>query len=131
MIAFILVVVKIVTSIFSISNFNLLAFTTTSPTMLIAFMVDDLSNERVSLKTCVVAVIFCLYLLVWIVVPWLLISKKRGIATTGFLLVIGTNLFDIISCIFTALPIVTKALNVFFCVLIIWFSIKAVRQINY
>ena len=128
MIVFILMVIKIVSSIFVISDFSLSAFSATSFIVLLGYMAADLLVFKSPFVGVVFLVLFLVYFIMWIIVPWLVISEKKGIVITGLSFVIGSNLLDVISCMPIELPVITKIVNVFFCVLIILFSIRTLRK---
>ena len=127
MIVFILMAIKITTTLFSISTPYLISFSAISLPMLLAWITDHSSTELFAFKSLFWVVLFGVYLLMWIVTPWLSISNRRVVAFVGLSFAIGSNLFDIISCILSALPILEKTLNLSFSVLIIGLSLRAIR----
>ena len=129
MIVFVLMAIKIITTLFSISTPSLISFSASSIPMLLAWITDHSSTELFAFKSAIWVVIYSLFFLAWLISPWLTISNKRAVAIGGLSLVIGLNLFDTISCILSALPILKKTLNLFFSICVIGLSIRAiVRQ---
>lgn len=123
---FILMSIKIIASLFQFLSPPLMSFSAMSIPMLFVWATDDSAVEFLAFKSPFWVVLFGVYFLVWIVTPWLSISNKRVVAIVGLSIVIALNLFDIISCILSALPILVKTINLSFSVLVIGLSIRAI-----
>ena len=132
MIIFILMAIKIVTSIFLVSNPQLLSVSIMSIPMLLGHILVLLDTEpfveKTGLYVILLAVCLLLVFLMWIITPWLIISKKSVVAITGITFAIGLNLFDIIACLLSALSIFEKIANISFSVSIILLGIMVIRK---
>ena len=128
MIVFVLMAVKILASVFQFSDFSLGSFSAVSVLMLFVWVTDDFGESLLNFKSAFWFIMFCGYLLVWVIVPWLTISSRRWLATVGLSCAIGLNIFDIVCCILSALPIVGKVFCLLFSALIIILSLIAIRK---
>lgn len=126
MIVFILMAIKITTTLFSISIPSLTSFSASSIPMLLVWITDHSSTELFAFKSIVWLVLFALYFIMWIVTPWLTISRRKCVAIVGLSFVLGSNLFDIISCMLSALTIFQKVLSLSFSALIIMLSLRTI-----
>ncbi len=99
--------------------------------MLFVWLIDlnDSSGVLFAFKSPFGVVLLGLYILAFLISPWLTISKKSGVQIVGSSFVIGINLFDIISCILSALPIWEKAINISFSALMVGLSIWIIYKI--
>lgn len=129
MIVFILMLIKIVASLFQFLSPPLRSFSAISIPMLFVWSTDDSAVEFLAFKSVFLVVIFGICLLSWIVTPWFATSNKRGVAIVGLSFVVGLNVFDIISCILSALTTLEKALSLSFSVLIILLSIRTIYKV--
>lgn len=120
--------IKIIASLFQFLSPHLVSFSAMSFPMLFVWVTDDFSAEFFAFKSAFGAALYGVYFLVWIVIPWLTISKKRVVTIIGLSFVMGLNLFDIICCILSALPILVKTLNLSFSILIIGLSFRAIHK---
>ena len=129
MIIFILMAIKIVTSIFLVSNPQLLSVSIMSIPMLLGHILElSYFVEKTGLYAILLVVFLLLVFLMWIITPWLIISKKSVVAITGITFAIGLNLFDIIACLLSALSIFEKVANISFSVSIILLGIMVIRK---
>ena len=126
MIVFVLMAIRITTTLFSISTPSLSSFSASSIPMLLVWITDHSSTELFAFKSAFWVVIYSLFFLAWLISPWLTISNRRAVVILGLSIVIGLNLFDTICCILSALPILEKTLNLFFSIFVIGLSIRAI-----
>jgi hypothetical protein len=126
MIVFILMAIKITATLFSISIPSLVSFSASSIPMLLVWTTDHSSTELFSFKSIAWLALFALYFITWIVTPWLTTSRRSGVAIVGLSFVLGSNLFDIISCMLSALTIFVKTLSLSFSALIILLSLRTI-----
>ena len=128
MIVFILMAIKITTTLFSIPIPSLTLFSASSIPMLLVWTTDHSSTELFAFKSIVWLALFALYFVMWIVTPWLTTSRRSCVAIAALSFVLGSNSLDIISCMLSALSILQKLLNISFSVLIIWLSLRGIRK---
>ena len=122
MIVFVFMVIKVIATLFSIIDPFLTSFSAASVPMVLIWVTDHSSTELFAPKSAFCAVLLLIYFLVWIIAPWMAISNRQVISTAGLAVVIGTNLFDIVCCMLSALSVVEKICNSFFSILVICLS---------
>lgn len=129
MIVFLLMLSKLIFSVISpfVGQFAT-SFSALSVPMLLAWGIDSASVEFLAFKSSAWSILFVLYILAWMITPWLTISKKDSIAIVGLSFVIGCNSFDIISCILSTLSTSQKIWNLLLSVLIILLSIGTIYK---
>ena len=130
MIVFVFMVIKVIATLFSISDPSLISFSAASVPMLLVWATDHSSTELFAPKSFFCAVILIIYFLVWIIAPWMTISARKVISVAGFAVVIGTNLLDVMGYILSSLAISRKVLGLLFCILIILLSIMKLKRRN-
>ena len=128
MVVFALLLVKITATLFLLLSDILVNFSAPSILILFAWVSDAFSATFFAFKSDLLLVLFGLYLLVWLVTPWLSISNRGAVKVVGLSFAIGSNLFDIISCILTTLSVVEKTCNLIFSVFVICLSIWSIRD---
>lgn len=126
MIVFILLLIKIFISLSL--DVSLVPFSIVSIPMLIVWMTDPSSAEFFAFKSDFYAVVFLMYLLIWIVTPWLTISKNSYAATVGLFFVIGLSMLDLFTGIICDFSLLQKVLCVLFNTSITLLSIWTMRR---
>ncbi|MBR4864348.1 MAG: hypothetical protein IKU07_07220 [Oscillospiraceae bacterium] len=123
MIVFILMVIKIVATVFAIQDSCLLALSTTTLPLMFAWFFGDV----ISFNSLVLAVLYLVFmgvnLLSWLISPWFAISGRRTTAIVGFSFAIGLNVCDIVISLLSTLSVLDKVCNMSFSALIIGLSI--------
>lgn len=129
MIVFLLMLTKLIFSIISpfMGQFAT-SLSALSIPMLFVWGRDPRSIEFVAFKSDVCLILFVLYILVWVIAPCLTISNRDSVAIVGLSLVIGCNLFDMISCILSTLWISQKIWSLLFSVVIVFLSIVTIYK---
>lgn len=130
MIVFVFMAIKVIATLFSISDPSLISFSAPSVPMLIVWATDHSATELFAPKSVFCAVLLIIYFLVWIIAPWMAISNRKVISVVGLAVVIGTNFLDVMGCILSSHTISIKALGLLFCVVIILLSIMKLRRWN-
>ena len=128
MAVFVLMVIKITTTLFSISDPSLISFSAASVPMLLIWMTDHSSTELLAFKSTLGAIVYLLLFLAWLISPWLVFSNGHVMRVVGSLLVIGLNLLDAICCILSDLTMPEKTLNLLFSLLIILLSCWTIKK---
>lgn len=128
MIVFILMSVKFVATLFQLSDHTLRIFSAISVPTLFVWATDDSGVELLAFKSAFWFVLFAMYLLVWIVTPWLTLSNRRVVTIVGLSFVAGLNLLDMIGCMLSALSPLEKTLSSLFSVLIILLSLRTILK---
>ena len=123
MIVFVLLLIKIIATLFLYLDDMLVSFFAPSVLMFFTWAKDTFSVTFFAFKSDFLFALFGLYLLMWLITPWLTISNRSAVKIVGLSFVIGSNLFDIICCTLTAFSVVNKIYNLLFSVLIICLSI--------
>ena len=124
LLVFILMAVKNIATLFGIMSPGLVSLSSISLPMLLIWS----TNNFLDFKSLFLLVSFCLYVLLWLVIPWLIISDRRTTSFVGAVFIVGMNIFDIISCMLCSISLVQKVVNVVFSLLIICVSMLLIRR---
>lgn len=126
MIIIVLMIVKMTATLFAFVFDSLLKFWAPSVPMLFAWASDPFSTMFFAFKSDLWFALFVIYLLAWLVTPWLTISNRSTVKIVGLSFVICFNLFDIIGCMLSLLSIADKICNLLFSILVICLSIWSI-----
>lgn len=128
MIVLVLSLVKIVATLFVAMDGFWVNFSSLSVPMLLVWTTDASSAVLFSFKSDVWFVLICVYLLMWLVTPWLTILSRNAVKTVGLSFVLGINLFDIICCMLSTLTNTEKICNLVFSIAVICFSVWSIYK---
>ena len=130
MLVFVVSLVKIVATLFAAMDGFWVKLSSLSVPMLFVWTTDASSAVLFSFKSEVFFVFICVYLLMWLVTPWLTISSRNVVKTVGLSFTLGINLFDIICCMLSALSNTDKICNLVFSIVAICFSVWLIYKEN-
>ena len=134
MILFILLLVKILATLFLIFIDGAQIFMAPSVLMLFAWGKDASSATFFAFRSELWFILLGLYILMWLITPWLTKANSSAVKTVGLSFATGSNLFDIISCLLTTLSVGVKIGNLAFSLLILCLSVWSIckeRGVSY
>lgn len=126
MILFVLLLVKILATLFLIFIAGAQIFMAPSVLLLLAWGKDPSSATFFAFLSDFWFALFGVYFLMWLVTPWLTKANRSPVKTVGLSFAIGSNLFDIISCLLTTLSVGVKIGNLAFSLLILCLSVWSI-----